>query len=56
MRFTPRASTSQRHATRSGSSAVWQALRDGAGLNQIDMLAKHESSRFAPLRYKYSRY
>ncbi|CAB3656251.1 Putative D-alanyl-D-alanine carboxypeptidase [Paraburkholderia phenoliruptrix] len=39
-----------------GSRAVWQALRDGAGLDQLDALAVEESQRFAPLRDKYLRY
>lgn len=39
-----------------GSGAVWQALRDGVGLDQIDAIATQESNRFAPLRDRYLRY
>jgi uncharacterized protein YbbC (DUF1343 family) len=39
-----------------GSSAVWQALRDGVELDRIEMIATQESVRFAPLRDKYLRY
>ncbi|WP_168787329.1 exo-beta-N-acetylmuramidase NamZ domain-containing protein [Paraburkholderia aromaticivorans] len=39
-----------------GSSAVWQALREGAGLDQIDTIVTQESTGFAPLRETYVRY
>ncbi|MDR6207896.1 serine hydrolase [Paraburkholderia graminis] len=39
-----------------GSSAVWQALSHGAGLDQLEALAAGESRAFAPLRDKYLRY
>lgn len=39
-----------------GSAAVWQALRESAGLDQIDVIATEESNLFAPLREKYLRY
>ncbi|MFM0511743.1 serine hydrolase [Paraburkholderia sp. RL17-373-BIF-A] len=39
-----------------GSNAVWRALREGARLDQIDMIATRESNLFAALREKYLRY
>ncbi|ACD19957.1 serine hydrolase [Paraburkholderia phytofirmans] len=39
-----------------GSGAVWQALRDGASLDQIERIATAENNAFAPLREKYLRY